>query len=290
MANQPTGDKEMSTTWLTSSFEEHTIAWLILSTIIGSVLGSTITLLFDEIIRPQITMMREIRQVYRKYRNPLLTSAVSLERQINTIVKDIGEPGLISQYYRLSTFYKFGLFFFWVRRIELEVGYLDMGSSLNAKKFTSLLYAPFRGLCSIRSYFKEQPFAAETAIPRDVTRAIGEDMFDTEQKLVKEVSPIGFSAFVKRYGSDEQFKIWFVSLDQMLTDISKKPKVIQIERLIVTSIHLVRLMMFLDPKGIYANHQFANLELIHRQQLIDALANEGVSLELQSTEQPSNSS
>lgn len=262
---------------LTNSFEEYTIAWLTLSTILGSVLGSIITLFFDDIIRPHLTMRRELSRVYLKYRTPLLNSANSLERQINTIVRSIGDPKLISQYYMLSTFYKFGQFFFWVRRIELEVGYLSLGSSRRTKKFTSLLYAPFKGLSSIRSYFKDQPYAAETAVPRDIARAIGEEMFDYNQKLLKEVGPIGFSIFVKRYGSDEQFRIWFKNLDQMLVEMSNKnPKDIQIERLIVTSVHLKKLMEMLDPKCIYTNRKFANLEVIQRQELINALEKEGV--------------
>lgn len=276
----------MNTSWLTNSFEENTIAWLIFSTTAGSILGSAITLFFDEIIRSQLVMRRELYRVYRKYRNPLLTSADSLERQINTIARSIGDPGLTSQYYRLSTFYKYGLFFFWVRRIELEVGYLDMYSSAKAKEFTSLLYAPFKGICSVRSYFKGQAYATETAIPRDITRAIGEEMFDTEQKLTKEVGPIGFSTFVKRYGSDQQFRIWFESLDQMLTDLSENPKDVQIERLIVTAVHLTRLMSLLDPKGTYTNQKYVNLDIINRKELINVLAKEGIRVNPQSAASP----
>lgn len=273
----------MITSWLTTSFEEHTIAWLILSTILGSVMGSAITLFFDEILRPRLTMQRELARVYRKYRNPLLTSADSLERQINTIIRSRGQSWLTSQYYRLSTFYKFGLFLFWVRRIELEFGFLEMGASKKAKSFTSLLYAPFKGLCSIRSYFKGQPYAAETAVPRDITRAIGEEMFDAEQKLTKEVSPIGFASFVRRYGSDRQFRVWFENLDQMLVSMSKNPQNvqtdrlnIQIDRLIVTAAHLIRLMHFLDPQGMYTDNRYSNLDIISCRKLIDILAKEGI--------------
>lgn len=266
----------MNTSWLTNSFGEFTIAWLLISTIIGSVIGSGITLIFDEMLRPRLAMRRDARRVYRKYRNPMLSTAISLERQINTIVRSKGQSSLKDDYYKLSTFYKFGSFLFWVRQIELDVGFLDMNSSKKAKEFTKALYAPFSGLCSIRRYFKDQPFAEETALPRDIARAIGEEMLDSEQKYIDRPSPVGFSAFVRRYISDDQFRTWYVTIDKMLNDLAQNPKDIQLERLIVTAAHLKRLMNFLDSKGTFGDCEIWNLDLIERKELLDQLNKEGV--------------
>lgn len=266
----------MNTSWLTNSFGEFTIAWLLISTIVGSIIGSGITLLFDEIFRPRFVMRREAGQVYRKYRNPLLSTANSLERQINTIVRSNGKSSLKDDYYKLSTFYKFGAFLFWVRQIELDVGFLDMNSSAKAKEFTKTLYAPFAGLCSIRRYFNGQPFAEETALLRDMARAIGEEMLDAEQKYINRPSPVGFSAFVRRYISDDQFRNWFVTIDIMLNDLAQNPKDIQLERLIVTAAHLKRLMNFLDSTGTFIDRSISNLDLIRRKELLNQLNNEGI--------------
>lgn len=267
----------MDSSWLTHSFEEHTIAWLLISTILGSGMGSAITLFLDEVVRPQIALTRGLKKIFRTYRNPLLSSADSLERQINTIVRARGQSWLDSEYYRMSTFYKFGLFLFWVRRIELNVGYLDMGSSKMASEFTSRLYSPFKGLSSIRSYFKEEPYAAETALPRDISRAIGEEMYDFEHKLSNKDGPIGFSHFVRRYGSEEQFRVWFDFLDQILRNMLEDKKPVQVERLIVTGAHLKRLMSLLDPKGIHTSQGYSNLDILQRRELIDELSKEGIS-------------
>jgi len=267
----------MDSSWLTLSFQEHTVAWLLLSTVIGSGLGSAITLFMDEVVRPRIALSRALKKLFRTYRNPLLSSADSLERQINTIVRSRGQPWLESEYYRMSTFYKFGLFLFWVRRIELDVGYLDMGSSNAAKEFTSRLYSPFKGLSSIRSYFKEQPHAEETALPRDISRAIGEEMYDIEHKMSSKDGPIGFSHFVKRYASEEQFRVWFDYLARMLRNMSEDNKSVQVERLIVTAAHLKRLINLLDPKGIHTSQGYSNLEILQRRELIDQLEKDGIS-------------
>lgn len=256
---------------LTTSFEEHTVAWLLLSTILGGVAGSTITLLFDEVLRPRLAMRRETRRVYRRYRNPLLGSANSLERQINTIVRNRGEAWLTDEYYQLSTFYKFGSFLFWVRKIELEVGFLDMTSSARAKEFSRCLYGPFSGLSSVRRYFGNEPDATRTALLRDIARAIGEEMAAPSDAAHTKAEPIGFADFVRRYGTDPQFRGWFRALEAMLQEMADKPGRTRLERLIVTGAQLKRLIAFLDPQEVHASRDVSNLDLIERPELRDRL-------------------
>jgi len=263
----------MLLSWLTESFESNTLAWLTLSTVIGSVLGASITLIFDEVIRPRFAMRREARKVYRKYRFPLINATTSLERQINTIVRSRGQAWLTAEYYKLSTFYKFGAFLFWIRRIELDVGVLDMASSKRSKEFIRKMYGPFAGLCSIRRYFKGQPFAGESALPRDVARAIGEEMLDSNSD---HSSLMGFADFVRKYGSDAQFRNWFVSLDEMLEDMATDARPIRVERLIITGAHLKQLLIFLDPKRTFSSHRVYNLRLLTREELWEELPKSGI--------------
>jgi hypothetical protein len=263
-------------TWLTQSFQEFTVVWLLISTTVGGVIGACITLVFDDILRPRLAMRREVNKTYRKYKNPLLGTANSLERQINTMVRSSGDPALKDDYYKLSTFYKFGSFLFWVRQIEQDTGFLDLNSSRKAKQFTKTLYAPFAGLSSVRHYFKGQPFAEESALPRDIARAIGEEMLDAEQKYIDRPSPLGFAGFVRRYATDLQFRIWFVSLDNMLNDLAHDPKLIQLERLVITAAHLKRLMTLLDSGSTFVDTAISNLEKIERKELVEQLRKEGI--------------
>lgn len=263
--------------WLSNSFQEHTISWLLISTISGSILGSAITLLFEDIIRPKIALSRETKRLFKKYRNPLLNSAASLERQINTIVRTPNKGSLLEEYYLLSTFYKFGSFLYWVRCIEVDFGYMDLSNSKRSKMFTEVLYGPFSGLSSIRKYFNDVPFvqAQESTIPRDIARAIGEEMFDETNK--QNPGPIGFSKFVKKFRQDVEFKLWFDKLENMLKKVASSNDQIYLERLIVTGAHLVLLLRFLDPERLFSKHKFVNLELIERKELIEDLKNSGIS-------------
>ena len=246
--------------WLTTSVAEHSPLWLVLSSSIGGVIGASVTFFFQDYLRYKLSMHRAQRKIYLRYQNPLLGAANSLERQINTIVRNRGESWLNDEYYRLSTFYKFGIFLFFIRNIEEEVGFLDMYSSRRAKEFTRRLYAPFSGLSSVRRYDLDE----EGALPRDIARAIGEEMQPDQPGSTQTNGPIGFASFVRKYGRDRQFQNWFASIDDLLKATASNPGPAQLERLIVTGAHL-KMLMRSDPSGTYTRGGIANLDLIERE-------------------------
>lgn len=258
----------MSVEWFTNSFQEHSIAWLLLTTILGGIVGSVITLVFDELIRPRIAFHRELSRVYLRYRNPLLGAANSLERQINIIVRSRGSDWLSDEYYRLSTFYKFGTFLFWVNEIESNFGFLEMSSSKKTRMFVRRLYGPFGGISSIRRY----QLAADTALPRDIARAIGEDMAHTDP--VGGSRPIGFATFVRKYGQDAQFNRWFQRLEQLLNEMARAAAPAYLERLVVTAVQLKLLVRFLDPAGTYTGGDISYLDALAREELKELLKRE----------------
>lgn len=254
----------MSGEWLTKAFAEHSIAWFAISTVLGGVVGAATTLLFEDVIKPRIAFRREMRRVYARYREPLLGAANSLERQINTIVRNRGNAWLHDEYYRLSTFYKFGTFLFWVGEIESKFGFLEMSSSKKARAFVRRLFGPFAGLSSIRRY----QLSAATALPRDIARAIGEDM---AVESGSRGGPIGFASFVRKYAQDEQFIRWYRQLDLLLDAVARAPSADHLERLVVTGAQLELLVRFLDPGGTYVGGGVSNLDVIERQSLREAL-------------------
>lgn len=266
----------MLLSFLTEPFEEFTLAWLLLSALLGGIIGACITIFSDEVIRPWFSMRRQTRKLYKKYKNPISSAANTLERQINTIVRSKGEAWLRENYFTLSTCYKFGVFFFWVRQIEQDLGYLQLDSSKKTKEFTRTLYGPFAGISSIRRYFKDQTDSSRVVLRRDFTRAIGEDMLADSSANTDHPHPIGFSNFVRRFDSDPQFAQWFSSLIELLKDCSQAPPEIIIERLIVTGAHLKLLLKLLDPKGDFHEQKTVNLELITRDSLIQELKKAGV--------------
>lgn len=244
---------------LSHSFNEHTLAWLLASTVLGGVIGAAITFFFEDTLRHAMADRREKRKLYQRFRNPLLQAAISLERQINTTLRNTGKAWLVDEYFKLSVLFKFGTFLFWVHRIEQETGFLDMQSTEEARQFTQRLYGPFSGLSSIRSYC----FSPNSALPRDILRAIGEEM-QKDGAQESNPKPMGFGAFTRRYGSDPQFRRWFASINAALAALASSPAPSDyVDRLVVTGAHLRLLARWLDPKRTYSEGNIDNLDLLH---------------------------
>jgi hypothetical protein len=47
-----------SSSWLTRSFDQYTVAWLLLSSIIGGVVGASVKFLFDDVLSPRLGSRR----------------------------------------------------------------------------------------------------------------------------------------------------------------------------------------------------------------------------------------
>jgi hypothetical protein len=67
---------------LSKSFNEHSILWLVLSSLIGGIVGAAIHSMFEEIINPRLRERRKIEKVVRRYTVPILRSADSLRGRI----------------------------------------------------------------------------------------------------------------------------------------------------------------------------------------------------------------
>lgn len=251
--------------WLNHAFAQYSIAWLLISAVGGGVIGAGITFFFEDYLKHRFAARRQTRQRFAVYQNPLLQSADALENQFNTILRNTGQDWLDEEYYKLSTFYKFGVFLYWVHKIEHDVGFIEMVSPDRAKEFNRRLYGPFSGISSMRRY----GLTARTALPRDITRAIGEEMEGAEL----DGKPIGFAAFVRTYGKDAQFRKWFEPLDRMLKSLSQTSDQEYLERLVVTSFELKCLLKFLDPASTYTNGTPRNLDLVERKDLRQKLSN-----------------
>ena len=270
--------------WLNLAFNEQTVAWLLVSSIGGGVVGAIVTFVFDDFIRYNLASRRERSRIYLRYRNPLLQRTISLERQINNILRNRGEHWLEDSYFRLSVFYRFGTFLYWVYRIEIESGFLDIGGTRRAQDFSKHLYAPFSGLSSIRRYGLDP----DTAIPRDILRAIGEEMA-TASSSAAEALPMGFAAFSRKYEEDAQFRYWFERLGSMLSRLATLPADADVERMVIAGAHLTRLANFLDPKGAFSTKKIDNLDLIGRPEVQALLVKDGFPVNYKTTD-PSGSS
>jgi uncharacterized membrane protein YagU involved in acid resistance len=58
--------------WLAHSVRQDTVAWLVVSSFIGGVIGSLTKFGFEDVLWPRLSSARELQAVTRKYSVPLI--------------------------------------------------------------------------------------------------------------------------------------------------------------------------------------------------------------------------
>lgn len=228
------------------TIDQSPVVGLVLSAIIGGLVGASIKFGFEDLLRPFIGWRRETRDVVRRYTAPLLRSAEQLERRINESINHESDHWFEqSEYFRLSTLYVFGEYFGWVRILERSFGFLPFESSKKGERFYKRLHGVFRALTS-HAYFRkevDQEKVGESGIQRLMLSAIGETMISPDQ-----AQPIEFTVFATKYANDAQFRQWFLPLEEFLEKAHPEDPLCW-DRLILTGAHLRALIRFLDPRG-----------------------------------------
>jgi len=257
--------------WLTTSFEQHTVAWILISSVVGGIVGSAVKFAFEDVLRPFLGWRRDAKHVVRQYTTPLTRSAEALERRINNLVRN-EERGWFEhdEYFRLSLLYAFGEHLGWIRIVERRFGFLPFESSRRGERFNRRLNGIFRGLTS-HAYFRDADTVAVDAstVPRLMLTAVGECMAAEDGAGV-----IEFTEFARRYAHDEQFHRWFAELDSFLRRAHPSDPLCW-DRLLVTAANLRALIRFLDPKGRLVQLRPAvNLERLRSPRVLDALRDE----------------
>src|SRR4051812_2555544 len=100
--------------WFTQAFQEHSIFWLLMTALLGGVIGAGIKLLFENVLAVQIGNRRTARQAIRNYTYPLLRSAESLNRYIELLLHNIDKNWFDNKednYFKLALLYQFSDFF-----------------------------------------------------------------------------------------------------------------------------------------------------------------------------------
>ena len=122
--------------WLQKAFEENSILWLLISSLLGGVIGASIRLVFDVILPQSLQQRREVLAVERKYRVPILFASEELRNRLGNIIRHIksveGEDWLQHSppgYYYVSTLFVVAQFFGWFQILRRKVTYLDFATT-----------------------------------------------------------------------------------------------------------------------------------------------------------------
>jgi hypothetical protein len=240
--------------WLTRSFQEHSVAWILLSSFLGGVIGASVRFVFEDLLRPWLGWRRDERRVVKRYTVPLIRTADTLERRINIMIRNAGQQWFATdEYFRLSTLYQFGELLGWIRILEREIGFLPLESTRRGRRFRTRLYGVFRALAS-HAYFRRWGPSIEaieaTLVPRLMLSAIGEVM--TRGGEVRET--VEFTEFLSLYANDPKVRRYFQELETFLAGALPADP-LRWDRLIACAANLRALVRFLDRNGAMTNQR-----------------------------------
>jgi hypothetical protein len=251
--------------WLTDSFEQYSIAWILISAFVGGVIGSATKFLFEDVFRPRLGLRRDAKAVLARFTTPLLRSSETLERQINNFILNAYKDWYrTSDYYRLSTLYSFAEYLAWVRLIERRLGFIAIEHSHGGRRLDQAINGLFRAMSSFH-YFRwtKDNGVERSAVPRRLFTAMGEVSIvrrDGDDTVLE------FSEFCVRYVNDEQFQRWFRELDEFLTCVRDDP--FRRDRLIAAGANLRMLVRLLEHSANVEREQgIANLNRLHHEQV-----------------------
>ena len=135
--------------WLTKSFQEHSIFWILTSSILGGIVGASLRFLFDVFLPQRLKDRQEIIATKRKYSTPILLAADDLRKRCANLIQQIDliekEEWLsarkLNSYYYLSTLYTVAQFIGWRQVLRQTVVYLDFTTTKETRTYENLLAA-----------------------------------------------------------------------------------------------------------------------------------------------------
>jgi hypothetical protein len=275
--SQSTSSK--SAGWLERSFEERSITWILISSVIGGLVGASAKLIFEVILPDRLKERREIISLTRKYATPILLAAEALRNRLFNMIKfiklveknqwllcNIQPNSSQPTYYYISTVFLLGRFFGWVEILRSTVVYLDLASVQETRRFERYIEA-------IESCFSNPqilPGITDIELRTDLDRdwcysyelsAIGEVMMvrDSHDNNLK---TIGFSGFKKLFLNfqDSEFREYFDCLSLLFENL--KENEIKFKRIIVTHAILNAFIDYMDSNHIRTDKQENYLNLL----------------------------
>lgn len=237
-------------------YEQFSIAWILISSLIGGIIGASIKFLFDKIISTKFNKNSKAKEALEQYSFPLLQSTKSLHKRLDFIIKNQIDRDLYNEstegysLYKLSTLYCFCHFFGTGTIIQEEALSKFYFLNKKAKQFYIAFYYVYKGFASMY-YFKESKSLegtyTESTIPAYVISAIGEQMIDKTNEG-KQIKIIGFHKFVILVQENSNFRAWIKYLDNLLIEINSDKERKDWNRIVIIAIHIRLLEKYLDKK------------------------------------------
>ncbi len=237
--------------WLTETFSENSVAWLLISTaaaIISGALASWLTYRFKrrEIVHTLRTelqkekhksnleleqlMKERVRQEIIRWANPIFGAVRDLEKRLKNILHDGGYLALSEkyqekvnikwsityEYFMNSTLYLFSQYFSWVRMLQEDMSFELFQSHVEKDRFFEAIEKVAASLGNFPPTFKCS--GKDKQVFRLQQRAIGELMIvrDVQHKRC-----LSYPEFIEKLNTAD-FKFHLQSLQSLLQDLDRK--------------------------------------------------------------------
>lgn len=257
---------------MNEAFQENTLLWLMLSSIVGGIIGAAIKLLSENIFTQNIIQNRQALDHFKAYSFKLLKSAQALNKRIDFIIKDNANVYRYEdENSKMSLYYVFATYFGWSKIIQEDA--IDKFQRIPRKmrQFNIAFLSTLKGL-SGNQYFAdickvEEVFAKSAVIPNYCHMAIGELMMakiEDNKTLIK--SPVlDFTSFCILYKENEEFRSWFVYIEKLLSEIRYSNENLPWNRLLIFSVSLKLLIFYLDRGNNFTApiHEINHLQLLN---------------------------
>lgn len=250
--------------WLTKSFQEFSILWLLLSSILGGIIGASFKFIFESLLPDRLKQKSEILAVKRKYSTPILLAAEELRRRLENMITLIdqieAEDWLPSSqpfgYYYLSSIYTVARFIAWQQILRREVVYLDFTTTQETRVFELFMRAIRRAFSDPALLNESHDSAPEESDDKWIYtfwfQGIGDWMIvEKEGKC----SAMNYGTFVKKLKEhgDSERKQWLNSLGNLFTDLKSTDK--KFRRIVAMHALINAFVNYTDPKHLRTEEQ-----------------------------------
>jgi hypothetical protein len=234
---------------ITRTFDEHSVAFVLLSAATVTVAGAIGKLLFDTILTGHYADLKEARRTVARYRMPLLQAADAVRGRIHNFTHPDTAGLDSSEYYRLSTLYVFCSYFAWVELLHGRLLLLRFESTRRNRRLNRLILNVDKAFNNLEYFLTDLEYrdiVVGTDLPKFVCKALGE--LSCKRADGSAIASLDFVEFVRRYKTDSEFQGWTSNLEEFLRGMRRKDGNLGWDRLHIIEIALVGLINFLDPR------------------------------------------
>lgn len=258
--------------WLTRSFQEHSIFWLLASSMLGGVIGASLKFLFESFLPQQLTHRREIIAVKRKYSTPILLASEELRRRLHNMITLIQlietESGWLQSdepngYYYVSTIYTVARFLGWQQILRREVVYLDFTTTNETKTFEAFMRAIREGFSNPDLICDNEASAPEESEDKWIysfwLQGIGDSMIVEKGD---NCYAMNYASFLTKIGDDKNTDLreWLNALRNLFADL--KSTDLKFKRIVALHSLVNAFIDYVDPQHLRTGNQPYHWDLL----------------------------